>query len=146
LQDLFRRAVPEAKADTIDLFVRRQLIKAAPQCWQLRLKEADFDSVEQMVEKIQVLQLASESEKREFQSTTLRIQNENRFGTSSNANSNSSLKCEKCTLGGHLKKDCRTKCRFCHKFGHIVRNCPAKESKDKPDCRRIVGTNDLQVI
>jgi len=63
MEDVFRRAVPEAKPDTVDLFVRRQLIRASPAAWQLRLKEAEIENLAGMVSKIQVLQLARDSER-----------------------------------------------------------------------------------
>src|SRR5690606_25806210 len=62
LTDLFRRAVLEAKDETVDLMVRRQLIKAASEFWQLQLKEAELESVEEVTAKIQVLQAAALSE------------------------------------------------------------------------------------
>ena len=33
------------------------------------------------------------------------------------------LKCSKCTLRGHLAKDCAVKCRYCKKIGHLKANC-----------------------
>lgn len=52
LQDLFQRAVPEASKETVDLFILRQLIRSAPEPWQLQLREADLKTVEEVEEKI----------------------------------------------------------------------------------------------
>ena len=36
------------------------------------------------------------------------------------------LVCRKCSLKGHVEKECYTKCHYCKKVGHIKRNCPNK--------------------
>ena len=52
MEDLFKRAFPEATQETVDLFILRQLIKSAPESWQLRLREADLETVKEVEEKI----------------------------------------------------------------------------------------------
>lgn len=100
MEDIFRRAVPEAKPDTIDLFIRRQLINKHHLCWHLRLKEADFENINQMVAKIQTLQLASESEARDSTSIakTKRVSHDAKPPHKADQDS---VTCTKRTLQGH---------------------------------------------
>ena len=37
--------------------------------------------------------------------------------------------CKRCTLKGHVEKQCFTKCHSCRKVGHIKRNCPNRKRK-----------------
>ena len=43
-----------------------------------------------------------------------------------NSNKREGVSCFKCTLRGHVAKDCRTKCRNCRGVGHIKVNCPRR--------------------
>src|SRR5690606_29774687 len=112
----------EANESTVDLFVRRQLIKAAPVGWQLRLKEADFESVSLLSEKIKVLQLASESDK----GNIAKVNRVDETPGQVSPRAPRKVICYGCGLRGHFKKDCRTKCKRCQQSGHIARNCDSK--------------------
>ena len=45
--------------------------------------------------------------------------------------SKASAVCKRCTLKGHVEKQCFTKCHSCRKVGHIKRNCPNRKKKKK---------------
>jgi hypothetical protein len=118
LQDLFRRAVPEATKETLELFVLRQLIKSAPECWRLRLKEADLKTIQEVESKIRTLQDAGRSEKASI-GTNIQVR---RAQTEGNIQ-REPIRCAQCKLRGHHMSDCRTKCHRCGTQGHISQNC-----------------------
>ena len=132
LEDLFKRAFPEATQETVDLFILRQLIKSAPESWQLRLREADLKTVKEVEEKIRTLQDAGDSEPK-----TLVRRNKENERPSAKERAGSSDRCSKCDLRGHKESDCRTRCFLCKETGHSRKLC--KKSKDAGSAaRRIV--------
>ena len=120
LEDLFKRAVPEASAETVEMFIARQLIKGAPEPWQLRLREADLSTVAEVEAKIHTLQDANRQERGE---TTMRrlplVGVPKREGPA----------CARCGLHGHRAEHCTTKCFVCGKEGHTRANCRPRRAR-----------------
>ena len=54
--------------------------------------------------------------------------------------------CNKCKLGGHKEKDCKTRCRYCKTVGHSTKNCPKisdkKASKQGSNVNAAQGVED----
>ena len=56
-----------------------------------------------------------------------------------------SLVCSRCTVRGHLVKDCTVRCRSCHELGHIVKNCPKAKRSAKRQSHCVEGIVDVDV-
>lgn len=131
LEDLFRRAVPEASKETISMFVIRQLIRGAPEAWQLRLKESNFQTVAQVEAKLRALMDAGKSELASAQAEVRRVERKTDWPT-----------CSRCKRRGHESKDCKTECFNCNEIGHMQRACPKKreDSGTQRSTRRVLET------
>lgn len=123
LESNFRLALPEAESSSVNLMVKRQLVKACPAAWQQRLQEAEFKDVDALCDTIYRLQRVSS----EVQVTSKKDVS---AGEAVRATV-SKPKCNKCGLAGHLAKDCRTRCFKCKQVGHIKAKCTAKTEKPK---------------
>ena len=58
-------------------------------------------------------------------------QNKQSYSSGSKSNVGPKEVCNKCKLGGHKEKDCRTRCRYCKTVGHSTRNCRKIADKNK---------------
>ncbi|XP_018497315.1 uncharacterized protein LOC108865118, partial [Galendromus occidentalis] len=120
LENNFRLALPEAETASVELMVKRQLIKACPAAWQQRLKEAEFKNVDAMCDKIFLLQKVT---------AEVTVPRMDRTGDTLARATTSEATCRKCGLRGHFAKECRTRCFKCKAKGHVKAQCPQLREK-----------------
>ena len=131
LEDLFRRAVPEATSETIAMFVIRQLIRGSPEAWQLRLKEENFKTVSEIEAKIRTLSDAGKSAATGSQVEVRRTGSGGPGSGSKGSGGDRSRTCNRCRRSGHLARDCRVRCFGCGKIGHMRESCEQQKSSSK---------------
>ena len=51
-----------------------------------------------------------------------------------------SIVCSRCTVRGHVAKNCKVRCRNCRKPGHIAKNC--RSAKKQSHCVEGIGDHD----
>ena len=51
-----------------------------------------------------------------------------------------SIVCSRCTVRGHVAKNCKVRCRNCRKPGHITKNC--RSAKKQSHCVEGIGDHD----
>lgn len=139
-----QRAVPEGKADTWKIMAINYAVKGTPASWQVRLHEANCQTLDSLVRKMTTMRLSEN-----FRPVEARVMKVNR----------TEMRCFHCGEPGHFvsrcpkKQDVRAqgrKCYGCGKEGHLKANCPVWTKKKGPSqgkstsCKRI-GTNEVKM-
>ena len=142
-----QRAVPEGKAETWKVMAINHVIKGSPASWQVRLHEANCQTLDALVKKMTTMRLSETYREESRRPTEARVMKVNRAGN----------RCFSCGESGHFVSKCpkrkengqfrNRKCHGCGKEGHLKAQCPRSKPKEqdqsKQDCRR-VQVNDIQ--
>ena len=105
---------------------------------ELISESADNDTSASVFEKAQTKENALQSS---LSVTTHYVQKPGKFSKPQNSKfqqkADLSIVCSRCTVRGHVAKNCKVRCRNCRKPGHIAKNC--RSAKKQSHCVEGIG-------
>ena len=108
---------------------------------ELISESADNDTSASVFEKAQTKENALQSS---LSVTTHYVQKPGKFPKPQNSKfqqkADLSIVCSRCTVRGHVAKNCKVRCRNCRKPGHIAKNC--RSAKKQSHCVEGIGDHD----
>ena len=142
-----QRAVPEGNADTWRVMAINYIIKGSPASWQMRLHEANCQTLDALVKKMTTMRLSETYREEVRRPSEARVMKINRGGSrcfGCGGSDHFVSKCPKKKENGQFRSK---KCYGCGKEGHLKAQCPNGKQKGqdrKQDCKRI-QVNDVRM-